>query len=909
MNDAGGLQGWIRAQVSRVRPAAGTLAARLRGAAAAAEPRLRKAASAASVQLKSLAEAAQPHLVGARSDLRRAGAAAWMALTRGIRAVHHQVLAEPRLRETASAASVRLKPLTEAAEPHLVGARADLRRATGAVGVALARGVGAVRHQVEAGQDARAMPRVLRDSKGRRLRASAYAFGPDTQRRGRRPRRGAQQMASSVVPAAVKIGLVALIAAAGFLASSSAYINYAAELPDAHIITSQPLAEDTLIYAADNTLLADLRAEDSPQHYYESLDQTGKWLPMATIAIEDSGFWDEPGIDVFAMGRAAWVDWRTKQPVQGASTITQQLVKLRLINNAPTIERKIREAVLALQVEHTYTKRQILEQYLNAVDYSNNTKGTRAAAEVYFHKETKDLDLAQAAMLAGIPQSPYYNNPFTHWDQARKRQQLVLDAMVRTRKITQEQADEAYAEDLSPPDHMFLPNPQVLQAPGFVKWVKDQLTEKYGSQAVLAGGLHVHTTLNMQIQRLAEQAVVDGVDNARHYGASQGAMVAIDPRSGAVIAMVGSANYGQNQYNMAVDRPRNPGSSFKIYTYTAAIESGKFTMSTKIPDTPVSIRLPPGSVPNPYVPVNYDGKTHGTCQVQQCMGNSLNIPAVKVEITVGVDKVADMARRMGAPPFYVNYKPDGTAYYTQDDPLSVFGPTLTLGGYPETPLQMATGASVLGAQGVLHQPFGVTSVQTSDGTEIFHADPTKTSHQAIDPKVGYIMEQIMSNNANRTMIFGANSPLILPDRKIAAKTGTTDDFRDAWTLGYTPSLASAFWFGNINSTPMIRGADGVFVAAPAWHEFMEAALNAMNAPKDEWYAEPPGLGHATVDGLPVWLLPGTSANQPRPPLPPNASEAPPKCNNNPNGGPTPAPTPTPGPGNNNNNNCPPPTGG
>ena len=855
MNRVKRLQAWMRVQVAQVRPVLTPMAERVRDFAVAAEPRLRRAVAA---------------------------------------------VAETR---------TRIKPMAEAAEPQGRKVVTALGRGAATVGPAVVKGVGAVRYQVEAGRDARAMPRVLRDARGRRLRASAYAYGPDTQRRGRRPYRGAPEVASSVFPAAAKISAVVLVAALGFLGSASVYINYAADLPDAHIITSQPLAEDTLIYAADGSMLADLRCvkpvcdNDAPQHYYQSLDQMGKWLPLATVAIEDSGFWDEPGIDVFAMARAAWVDYRSHQAVQGASTITQQLVKLRLTSNAPTIERKIKEAILALQVEHMYTKRQILEQYLDAVDYANNSKGSLAAARVYFHRDTKDLDLAQASMLAGIPQSPYWNNPFLHWDQARKRQLAVLDAMVRTHKITQEQADEAYAEDISPPDHMFRPNPQVLAAPGFVKWVTGQLATKYGSeQAVYAGGLHVHTTLDMKVQRIAEQSVVDGVNSSRWRNVSQGAMVAIDPRSGAIVAMVGSASEDTNggQYNMAADSPRNPGSSMKIYTYTAAIESGKFTMSTKIPDSPLSVRLPLGWVPNPYTPHNYDGKYHGTCQLQQCMGNSLNVPAVKVEITIGVDKVVDMARRMGAPPYVYHKLDDGSASYTQDDPVTSFGPALTLGANGETPIQMATGASVLAAQGVYHPPFGITSVQTSDGTEIFHADPSKTAKQVIDPKVAFILEQIMSNNANRTMIFGPNSPLTFSDRPIAAKTGTTDDFTDAWTLGYTPSLASAFWFGNTNYDRMIPGSDGVFVAAPAWHQFMGQALDAMNLSRSEWFSEPPGLGHAIVDGLPVWLLPGTRADQPRPPLPSNASEsASSDCkpnNGQPNNG---QPNPNPP-----NNNCP-----
>src|SRR5499427_9794449 len=516
MNRVNRLREWMRTQVDRVPPAITPMAARLRARAAAAGPRVRRAATAVRTRVKPMAATAGP-------QLRQAASAARTRLE------PMAASAGPQLRQAASAARTRLKPVAAAAEPQGRRVASVLGRRATTVGPFVAKGVDAVRYQMEAGRDARAMPRVLRDAKGRRLRASAYAYGPDSQRRGRRPRRGAQQVTGSLLPAAVKIGVVVLLAGFGFLGSASAYINYAADLPDAHLITSQPLAEDTLIYAADDTLLADLREQNSPQHYYEALDQMGRWLPPATVAVEDSGFWDEPGIDIFAMGRAAWIDWRTKQPVQGASTITQQLVKLRLINNEPTIERKIREAVLALQVEHTYTKRQILEQYLNAVDYSNNTKGTLAAARVYFHRDTKDLDLAQASMLAGIPQSPYWNNPFLHWDQARKRQHAVLDAMVRTRKITQEQADEAYAEDISPPEHMFRPDPQILAAPGFVGWITEVLAAKYGSQqAVYAGGLHVHTTLNMEIQRLAERAVVQGVNDARHYNASQGAMTAID---------------------------------------------------------------------------------------------------------------------------------------------------------------------------------------------------------------------------------------------------------------------------------------------------------------------------------------------------------------------------------------------
>src|SRR5215472_300299 len=454
------LRGWMEAQAERLRPQAVSLLARLRVLAAAAARWL---------------------------------SAAWTAV------------------------NGRVRPVAAAAGPQARRARAVLPgAASGAFdGVlpAAARAAAAVRHQVEAGRDARGTPRELRDSHGRRLRASAYALGPEGIKHGkRRPRGGTPRVAGSVLPAVVKIGLVLLVAGVGFLASSSVYINYAADLPDAHAITSNPLPEDTMIYATDGTLLADVHQPDDPQHYYESLDQMGKWLPEATVSIEDAGFWSEPGIDVAAMGRAALIDWRSKQPVQGASTITQQLEKVRLTGNEVSIDRKIKEAVLAIQVEHTYTKRQILEQYLNSIDYGNHARGSLAAARVYFHVDTKNLDLAQATMLAGIPQSPFNNDPFTYWDHAKARQLQVLQAMVRTNKITQEQSDEAYAEDLSGPYHMFTPTQQVLAAQYFVAWIGQQVQQKYGEAAWTGGGLHIQTTLNMQVEAEAEKAIKDQVD-------------------------------------------------------------------------------------------------------------------------------------------------------------------------------------------------------------------------------------------------------------------------------------------------------------------------------------------------------------------------------------------------------------
>jgi membrane peptidoglycan carboxypeptidase len=319
--------------------------------------------------------------------------------------------------------------------------------------------------------------------------------------------------------------------------------------------------------------------------------------------------------------------------------------------------------------------------------------------------------------------------------------------------------------------------------------------------------------------------------------------VSIDPTSGAITAMVSSANPSANggQYNLAVWPPRNPGSSMKIYTYTTAIASGRFTMTTPIADTPIAYL--DGNTW--WRPQNYDGRYHGTLQLQQCMGNSLNIPAVKVELGVGVSNVVNMARSMGAPPWTLHA--DGSE--TNNDPLNSYGPSLTLGGYGETPLQMATGASVLAARGVLHDPFSYTRVDQGRKTIYLHK---VTSKQVLDPKVAFIMAQIMSNDRNHALIFGMGTPLVIRGYHVAVKTGTSDQFADAWTLGFTPKIAVAVWMGNPDwRVKMTQNSDSFYVAVPAWHAFLARALPTLGP--DAWYGAPAGVIRAWGD----WYLPGT----------------------------------------------------
>jgi penicillin-binding protein 1A len=445
-------------------------------------------------------------------------------------------------------------------------------------------------------------------------------------------------------------------------------------------------------------------------------------------------------------------------------------------------------------------------------------------------------------MLAGLVRGPTYYSPLLDWKNAKARQRQVLDAMVRNGATTAAEADVAYAEDVSPPNHLFLPV-NSIPAPGFADYVTSQLLQQFGPDLTYGGGLKVMSTLNFQLQQIGQTVITSTARDLAFRHVQQGALVAIDPASGGILAMVASANSTANggQYNLAVWPPRNPGSSMKIFTYTTAIASGKFTMTTPIADSPISI--PDGTAM--WRPRNYDGRYHGTLQLQQCMGNSLNIPAVKVELGVGTQNVVAMARAMGAPPWLLHA--DGTE--TNNDALSTYGPSLTLGGYGETPLQMATGASVLASGGVLHQPFAIVSVEQAGKVLYTHAT---TSTQVIDPKVAYIMAAIMSNDNNHAVIFGRNTILNIKGYHVAVKTGTSDSFADAWTIGFTPHIAVAVWMGNPDwRVKMTKGSDSFYVAVPAWHAFLAQSLPVFGG--DVWYTPPAGL--VQIGGN--YYLPGT----------------------------------------------------
>ena len=601
-------------------------------------------------------------------------------------------------------------------------------------------------------------------------------------------------------------------------------------LPDVHAVVTNPLPSDTLVY--DHTggiLIADLHP-GGYQHYQTRLQDMGHWLPAATQA--GSG-----------------------------STIAQRLVRLRLGVGGPSVAGKLRQAVLASQLSLNYSSSQILETYLQSLFYGNGAYGPQAAAQVYFGVDASKLDLAQATLLAGLPDQPSQLNPFRNLSGAKQRQRRVLDAMVRNRTITAGQADQAYAEALQ----LTGPKPPILAAPGFVQYVVDALTARFGKDPSGAG-LRVVTTLDLGLQQQAELALRSQADASSWRGVTSGALVAIDPKSGALLAMVGSVNptAAGGGYNMAV-APRNPGTAFRVFTYTAAIASKRYTMVTPLPDAPIAIDGPSGSAPNPYRVFNFDRHFHGTCELQVCLGNSLNPPAIQAELGTSIPDVVKTARAMGAPPLQAHFDPLGTVTYITDAPEDSFGPSLTLGGYGETALQLATAMSVLASGGLVRTPTAISSITRSDGSVVLRAD-SAAGAQAVDAGTAFIVSQMLADDVNRAMIFGRGSPMALPGRRAAALTGTTENFADAWAVGYTPSLAVAVWMGNPDYRPMVSGSDAVFVAAPAWHQFMQAALDSMQK-GDEWYAPPAGVESSEANGRQAYFLSGTSAGTPAPPLP------------------------------------------
>jgi 1A family penicillin-binding protein len=607
------------------------------------------------------------------------------------------------------------------------------------------------------------------------------------------------------------------------------------DLPAVTGLSSSALPQDMLIFDRHGNLLADI-GDQGDHRVVVPLSYISPILINATIAVEDHSFYTNSGVDMGAVLRAAVADYSQHGIKQGGSTISQQLVKQLFIGPHPdnSLQRKAKEAVLAVELNKYYTKSQILEMYLNTIFYGSQTYGIEAASHSYFQTNAHDLTLAQASMLAGLPQAPTQYNPLVNLVAAKKRQHEVLTAMVENHFITQKEADAAYATklDIHPPTNHY-------EAPYFIDYVLKTLRQQYNIAPSDRRGYRVYTSLDLTLQHTAEQVVRDQIaQKGNFYNFHDAALVSMDPKTGEILAMVGGNDYNRpgGWINMA-DTPRQPGSTFKIYTYTAAIESRKFNMITPILDAPLVFPTWGGvSGYEPYMPLNYDLRYHGVLPLKMAMGNSLNIPAVKTELRVGIPNILSVARRMGV------------THLTQPD--ENYSLSLTLGGYEVTPVDMATGVSTLANMGVKHMPAPLISIKDATGKDVFTYNPSTNETRAISEDVAFIIASIMSDDRNRCMSFGCHGDLTLPGRHVAAKTGTTQLFKDNWTIGFTPTLATAVWIGNPDNTPLSHNSTGIVGAAPIWHKFMQQALAGT---PDQWYAKPAGV-HQIGDN---YFLPGT----------------------------------------------------
>jgi len=570
------------------------------------------------------------------------------------------------------------------------------------------------------------------------------------------------------------------------------------------------------------------------------LSQIPLALRQATVAVEDASFYQNPGVDLRGIARATWDNLRSASLVAGGSTITQQLARSFLLDpelaGQRTFDRKLREAVLALKLTATYPKDDILELYLDQIYYGGRAYGVEAAARHYFGKPARDLDLAECALLAGLPQAPSRYNPFADRAAALARQADVLDAMVRSGAIGAALAATTKAEPLQ-----FASSGEAMRAPHFVNYVLDQLDQQVGADVVARGGLTITTTLDANLQDAAQSILLrqiallatprgGGPDHRVHNGA----VLVLDPRDGAILTMVGSPNFedarNQGQVNAALAR-RQPGSAIKPLTYAAAIERG-WTPATTILDVPTTFQTREG---RPYAPQNYDRSFRGPLSLREALATSSNVAAVRVLNTIGLPALLDMANRLG-----IGSLGDAAN-------AGRYGLSLTLGGGEVTPLELTGAFAAFANGGRRVTPYAIVAMTDAQGSRIngFNHRDTKNTKDSksseslcpsclcgdcpavLSPQVAYLITDILSDRYARMRTFGTQSALDI-DRPAAAKTGTTSDWRDNWTVGYTPDRVVGVWVGNADGQPM-EAISGVTGAGPVWHDVMLAAHQGLPA--------------------------------------------------------------------------------
>ena len=568
------------------------------------------------------------------------------------------------------------------------------------------------------------------------------------------------------------------------------------DLPDVRVLKGYVPVETTYIYDINGGLIARLHGDVNRE--VVTLDRISPHLKRSVLAMEDAYFYTHKGIDPSGIGRAILANFNAGGTVEGGSTLTQQLVKNLFLSNERSLNRKVAEAVLAMRVEQVFTKEQILEMYLNQVFWGKNTNGAETASQNYFGKSAADLTLGEAAMLAGTIQAPSVFNPVDNYSESKKRQGLVLDRLLELGWATQAEVKAAKAQKITIRKQGI--SYEASRVPYVSQAVTAELEEKFGRDVVLQGGLRVQTTIDLKMQRIAEEVAAEGHKDLVDRGAyaDQLSLVAVDPRTGFVKALVGGVgDFDKNQFNRAVLARRQLGSSFKPFVYYLAFASGNYTPDSTIDDSPMTI--PDGD--EPYIPRNYDNKFSGAMSIRQAIAVSRNIPALRLGIEFGNDNVVALCRKLGI-----------------NSPILPVV-SLPLGAADVTPMEVAGAYAVFASGGYKSKTTLIARVTDRNGNLVL--DNTPKPELILDPiAVSYLTDALRSVVTNGT----ATEAQMSDGRPVAGKTGTTSDFRDAWFVGYVPQLAVAIWIGNDDYSPMANGVTGGVYVVPIWRKFMERAL-------------------------------------------------------------------------------------
>ncbi len=538
-------------------------------------------------------------------------------------------------------------------------------------------------------------------------------------------------------------------------------------------------------------------------------------LKKATIAVEDKDFYKHKGFDPLTPLRII-KNFFTMGRITGGSTLTQQLVKNVLLSNERTVNRKIKEFILAVQIDAKYSKDEILLMYLNEAPYGGAAWGVGSGAEQYFGKEVKDLDVTESVILAGLPQRPSVYSPFSKTPTAYvDRTRHVIERMVEDGYMTKEEGDAIFEKAKN---YKFFENKDKNLAPHFLNYIKDEIAAKYGEEAIEIGGLTITTTLDAKIQKETQKIVSEEIDKSEKLGISNGAAIVLDPRTGEILAMVGSRDYFSDKtdgnFNVVTQGLRQPGSSIKPVTYVTALKKG-WTPESMIVDAAVKFPATPGQTKD-YEPQNYSGKYNGPMSIRNALGNSINTVAVKMLYWVGVENMLRQAYEMGI-----------TTLQPTKENLSRFGLSVTLGGGEVKMSEMATAYCAFANGGKKVEMTGILKIQDRDGRVLEEFKPI-AGKQVLTPQEAFLISNILSDNSAREITFGNSSGLSVSGYQVAVKTGTTNDKRDNWTIGWTPNLLVDVWVGNNDNSPMGKVASGISGASPIWRRIMLSALPNRN---------------------------------------------------------------------------------